>query len=133
MDKIDTYYSKVDKKVLINLCKNNNLKNLINLSTQTDINVFNKNKLKNKDTLLKECEQIKKKELKHTSILLSNLAKLNQINDIQNVHNVCQTLENKITNIDKIIDCVKVLDINDTDVSTKTDNMTDYIECYSNC
>lgn len=133
MDKIDTYYSKVDKKVLINLCKNNNLKNLINLSTQTDINVFNKNKLKNKDKLLKECEQIKKKELKHTSMLLSNLAKLNQINDIQNVHNVCQTLENKITNIDKIIDCVKILDNNDTDVSTKTENMTDYIECYSNC
>ena len=133
MDKIDTYYSNVDKKVLTNLCKNNNLKNLINLSTQTDINVFNKNKLKNKNKLLKECEQIKKKELKHTSILLSNLARLNQVNDIQNIHNVCQKLEDKITNIDKIIDCVKVLEVNDTDVSTKSDNMTEYIECYSNC
>jgi hypothetical protein len=133
MDKIDTYYSNVDKKVLTNLCKNNNLKNLINLSTQTDINVFNKNKLKNKNKLLKECEQIKKKELKHTSMLLSNLAKLNQVNDIQNIHNVCQKLEDKITNIDKIIDCVKVLEVNDTDVSTKSDNMTEYIECYSNC
>lgn len=133
MDKIDTYYSKVDKKVLTNLCKNSNLKNLINLSTQTDINVFNKNKLKNKDKLLKECEQIKKKELKHTSTLLSNLAKLNQVNDIQNIHNVCQTLENKITNIDKIIDCVKVLEVNETEASVKSDNMTDYIECYSNC
>jgi hypothetical protein len=134
MDKIDTYYSNVDKKILTNLCKNNNLKNLINLSTQTDINVFNKNKLKNKDKLIKECEQIKKKELKHTSTLLSNLAKLNQVNDIQNIHNVCQKLEDKITHIDKIIDCVKVLDTNNmSDQSPKSDIMTDYIECYSNC
>ena len=44
------------------MCKNNNLKNLINLSTQTDIYVFNKNKLKDTDKLLKECQQIKKNE-----------------------------------------------------------------------
>ena len=121
---MEKYYSSIDIKVLNDMCKNNNLKNLINLSTQTDIYVFNKNKLKDTKKILKECEQIKKKELKKSSTILSNLAKLNQIDDIKNIHDVCQNLEDKITNIDKIIDCVKVLDVNNDDM---------YIECYSNC
>ena len=123
MEEINKYYPGVDKNMLSDLCKNNSLKNLINLSTQTDISVFNKNKLKNKEKLLKECEKVKKQELKKSSAMLSNLAKLNQLDDIgvENIQTIYKNLESKISNIDKIIDCVKVLD---------SDN---YIECYSNC
>ncbi len=111
---IDKYYSSIDKSLLTNLCQNNNLKNLINLSTQTDIYIFNKKnkkwQLKSKDKLLKECEQIKKKELKVSSSMLSNLAKLSNLQDGDQVKSICQNLENKISNIDKIISCINKLD-----------------------
>lgn len=125
-DNIDTFYSSIDKNVISNLCKDNNLKNLIHLSTQTDIHLFNKRtkkSLKNKSLLLKECETKKKKELKKTTSMLSNLAKLNNINEVK-VKNIYENLENKIVNIDKMIDYIKVID---------TDSSEEYIECFSNC
>ena len=101
-DNIIKYYSSIDNDLLDDLCKNSNIKNLINLSTYSDINVFNKKKnkvyLKTKNILLKECESAKKKSL-------LNLAKLG---------------DNKIDNINKIIVCLKNLD------------KQNYIECYSN-
>jgi hypothetical protein len=108
---------------------NINLKNLINLSTQTEIDIFTKNKkIKDKDKILKECDKIKKQELKKTSSMLSNLAKLNQDNDIKEVQLICQNLENKITNVEKMIDCVKMLETKE-----KKEKKSNYIECYSNC
>ena len=136
MEEINKYYPGIDKNILSDLCKNNNIKNLINLSTQTDIQVLNKNKLKKKEKIIKECEKVKKQELKKSSMMLSNLAKLNQDNDIktvnkeinvlENVQTIYKNLENKISNIDKIIDYAKVLEVD----KTETEN---YIECYSNC
>lgn len=112
---IDKYYSSVDKNIINSLCKNNNLKNLINLSTNTDLYVFNKkNKrwnLKSKDKLLKECETIKKKELKTSSSMLANLAKLGKTNETDDVKTICDNLQNKITTIDTIIDCIHSLDL----------------------
>lgn len=111
---IDNYYSSIDKNTLDSFCSNENLRNLIYLSTKTDINVFNKKykkwQLKNKDTLLKECEQVKKKELKNSSNLLSNLAKLNENNDIITVRNICSTLEDKMTHINELIGCINNID-----------------------
>lgn len=107
---IDQYYSSVDKNLISDLCKNNNLKNLIKLSTVTDLYIFNKkNKkwhLKSKDKLLKECENIKKKELKTSSTMLSNLAKLNTFQDISEVKDICDHLQNKISNLDNLINCI---------------------------
>jgi hypothetical protein len=125
MEEINKYYPSIDKNVLTDLCKNNNLKNLINLSTQTDIPIFTKNKLKKKEKLLKECEKIKKQELKKSSTMLSNLAKLNQLTEmkVENIQTIYKKLEDKITTIDKIIDYVNVL----------SDESEKYIECYSNC
>ncbi len=104
------YYSSVDKKLLENMFKNNNLKNLINLSTKTELYVFNKKnkkwQLKSKDKLLKECEQIKKKEIKESSLMLSNLAKLSKINEYNSVSSIYNNLQSKIANIDKIVDCI---------------------------
>jgi hypothetical protein len=112
---IDQYYSLVDKNLISNLCKNNNLKNLIKLSTISELYVFNKkNKkwyLKSKDKLLKECENIKKKELKTSSIMLSNLAKLNNNHDVSNIKDICETLQTKIIKLDNIINCINHIDI----------------------
>lgn len=81
-----------------------NIKNLIYLSSQVDINPFNNNKhqLKPKKKIIKECEQIKKKELKNLSITLKNLAKLGS-NNTSNIKNIYKSFENKVDNIDKII------------------------------
>lgn len=118
---LNEYYSLVDKNLLENLYKNNNLKNLINLSTNTDLNVFNKKnkkwQLKSKDKLLKECNQIKKKEIKESSIMLSNLAKLSNINEYNSVTNIYSTLQSKIADLDKLVDC-----INHIDSSSESDN-----------
>ena len=135
---IDQYYASVDKKILTNLCKNDKLKNLINLSSQSDIYIFNKKnkkwQLKTKEKLLKECNQIKKKEIKSSSSMLSNLAKINN-NDVKKIKNICNNLENRITNIDLIIDHINDIDseIDYNFIPTIIDLNDSYIECYSNC
>jgi hypothetical protein len=135
---IDQYYASIDKNILKDLCKNEKIKNLIDLSSQSDIYIFNKKnkkwRLKSKQILLKECNQVKKKELKNSSSMLSNLAKLNN-NDVKEVKNICNNLENKITNIDIMIDYINDIDteINYTFIPTIINLENDYIECYSNC
>lgn len=153
MDKtIDEYYSSIDKSILNNLCQNNNLKNLINLSTVTDLYIFNKKnkkwKLKSKDKLLKECETIKKKEIKTTSNMLANLAKLNNNYETTNIKHICENLNNKITNIDNVIKCIELLDTNTEnnydsfnfnekikiiDIVKSPEIYDNYIEYYTNC
>ncbi len=102
------YYSSIDKNTLNNLCSNTNIKNLIYLSSQVDLNPFNKKnkkwQLKNKEKIIKECEQYKKKEIKEFSYTLSNLAKLGS-NNTSDVKNICKNYEEKLDNIDKIITC----------------------------
>jgi hypothetical protein len=119
---IDKYYSLIDKNILNNLCKNESLKNLILLSTKNDINIFNKkNKqwhLKSKNILLKECEKIKKKEIKSSTNLLSNLAKLDNTT-IDNFKSIYQNLENKIDNINKFIDQINIIDIDKENKNNK--------------
>jgi hypothetical protein len=109
---INKYYSSIDNNTLDNLCKNNDIRNLINLSTYSDINVFNKRKdkykIKNKKILLKECENKKNESI----LMLSNLAKLNINHD---------NINNKLDNINKIMNCLH-----------KLNNDEKYIECYSN-
>lgn len=111
---LNDYYSSVDKNLLENLYKNNNLRNLINLSSKTDLYIFNKKnkkwQLKSKDKLLKECNQIKKKEIKESSIRLSNLAKLTNNNEYNSVTSIYNTLQSKIADIDKIVNCINHID-----------------------
>jgi hypothetical protein len=62
---IENYYKNIDKPVINDYINNFNLKNLLELSTITDLYVFNKKKknewkLKDKRLLLKECEHISK-------------------------------------------------------------------------
>ena len=130
-ENINSYYSSVDKTLLGDLCKNPNLRSLLLLSAESNVNIFNKKRnkweLKPNDKILKECEQYKKKEVKTSSSMLSNLAKLNSSS--ADVTNVCHSLENKITNIDKMIACVNTINTNNV-LSESSDS---FIECYSNC
>jgi hypothetical protein len=148
---IDEYYSCIDKNILNDLCKNKDLKNLINLSTITDLYIFNKKnkkwKLKSKDKLLKECETIKKKEIKITSNMLANLAKLNNNYETTNIKKICDNLHSKIINLDNIANYIhnldstispidnkkiKIIDI-DNNLLSSSDSFNGFIESYSNC
>ncbi len=133
----ENYYSSVDKNTLNNLCSNTNIKNLIYLSSQVDLNPFNKKnkkwQLKNKEKIIKECEQYKKKEIKEFSYTLSNLAKLGS-NNTSDVKNICKNYEEKLDNIDKIITCANNINSNEknpknvvTTIKTKTNNKTTYL------
>jgi hypothetical protein len=124
----------IDTNSLNNLCENNNIKNLVKLSENIDLCLFNKkyNKwnIKPKDKLLKECIKKKQNEIKNASHMLSNLAKLSSNIDINPVYN---NLNEKINNIDNVIKY-----INDTDININKKNLHDtdtekYIESYSNC
>jgi len=112
-----------------NLPINNNIKNLILLSRNTDLNLFNKKKnkwvLKNKDKLLKDYEKIKKKELKSLEqIKKKELKELQQINkrELKDTHgsllhlaqlgnNNFSVFKQKIDILDKIYDCITHIDI----------------------
>jgi hypothetical protein len=122
---LNEYYLSVDKNILENMYKNNNLKNLINLSNKTDIKIFNKKnkkwELKSKDKLIEECNKVKKKEIKVSSIMLSNLAKLSNNNQYKTVSCIYDNLQSKILDIDKIVDC-----INHIDVSSESNNYEDF-------
>ena len=123
-----------------------NLKNLIYLSQELDLNIFtNKKKIKKTQTIIKECLKKKNKEIKKTSSLLSNLAKINSSYDLNEIKTINHTLENKISNIDNFINCVNILEnngdingklnieLNIDDIIKTNDISSDYFECYSNC
>ena len=86
---------------------NNNILNLFNLSFLSDNKIHNNllfkknNKLKSKSYILKQCNKIK------NEINLSNLAKLNNNNEIKYINN---DLENKIKEIDCIINSLKYIE-----------------------
>jgi len=159
---LNDYYSSVDKNLIDYMYKNTNLRNLINLSTKSDLYIFNKKnkkwQLKSKDKLLKECNQIKKKEIKESSMMLSNLAKLSSNNEFNTVSTIYNNLQTKIADIDEIVNCINHIDISsesinnfnpnivnfdnkqkliniDLNLDTKSDssNYENYIECYGNC
>ena len=99
------------------------IKNLINLSSNNNINIYDKNnKIKTKEKIINECLKEKKKELKDISKILLNLSKLSQFDNVKDVYN---NYENKINNIDKIISIVKT----EEETIYHTDK---YIEKYGN-
>lgn len=128
---INEYYSNINTDYLLNICQNIKFKNLIKLSVETKINIFNTNKnnykIKNQEQLLKKCETIKKKEIKTSSSKLSNLAKLNT-NYNYNVKNIFDNLENKINKIDELI--ISIKNINESNDEPDINNI--YLEYYSN-
>jgi hypothetical protein len=109
---IETYYKNIDKPVIDNCVNNLNLKNLLDLSTITDLYLFtkkkkNKWKLKDKRELLKECDIKRKKTIKAVSTSLNVLSKNNSKNLVKEIKLKNDILLNKIENIDSIIETIE--------------------------
>lgn len=126
---IETYYKNIDKPVIDNCVNNLNLKNLLALSTITDLYLFTKKKkknewkLKDKRELLKECDIKRKKTIKEVSTSLNVLSKNKSINLVKEIKIKNDTLLNKIENIDSLIETIEKV------YPTMSD---EYIEVYSN-
>lgn len=125
--KIKDYYKNIDNPVINNCINNINLKNILELSTITDLYVFKKEKknqwiLKDKRQLLKECEFEKKKTIKEVTTSLNGLSKskTTKIKDIKIKNN---NMINKIENIDSLIETIEKV------YPTHSD---EYYEVYSN-
>ncbi len=113
----------MDKKILNDLGDNENVKSLLFLAALSNVNVLKKNnQFKTKKQIIKDCEIIKKKYIKSSSIKLSNLSKLS-ITDPHEITNIYDDLKDKINNVDEIIKKVDII---------KPDK-NNYVECYGNC
>jgi tRNA(Met) C34 N-acetyltransferase TmcA len=126
---IETYYKNIDKPVIDNYANNLNLKNLLALSTITDLYLFTKKKkknewkLKDKRKLLKECDIKRKKTIKEVSTSLNVLSKNKSTNLVKEIKIKNNTLLNRIENLDSIIETIENI------YPTISD---EYIEIYSN-
>jgi hypothetical protein len=134
--KISDYYK--DINIEENLL-DNNLKNLLYLTANNDINIFsssknkNKNKLKNKKKIIKDCKNLKKIKLGEFTKELSNYSTFEENIDSHYIESRNNEYINNIKNIDKII---KIL--NDDNELLKLKNIVsekkrnNFIEIYSN-
>jgi len=124
---IKTYYKNIDKPVIDNCVNNLNLKNLLALSTITNLYLFSKKKkknewkLKDKRELLKECNIKRKKTIKEVSTSLNVLAKNKSTNLVKEIIKKNDILLNEIENIDSLIETIE-----------NTYPLDDFIEVYSN-
>ena len=126
-NKIKDYYKNIDNPVINNYINNINFKNILELSTITDLYVFKKEKknqwkLKDKRQLLKECEYEKKKTIKEVTTSLNDLSK-NKTTKIKDIKVKNNNMINKIENIDSLIEDIEKA------YSTLSD---EYCEIYSN-
>jgi len=108
---IEDYYKNIDKPIINNYIKNLNFKNLLELSTITDLYVFKKKKknewkLKDKRQLLKECEYERKKIIKEVTSSLNILSK-NKLTKIEDIKIKNNHMINKIEKIDSLIETIE--------------------------
>ena len=125
---IEYYYKNIDKPVIDNYVNNLNLKNLLALSTISDLYLFTKKKknewkLKEKRKLLKECNIKRKQTIKEVSSSLNILSKNKSCDIINEVKIKSNILLNKIENIDSLIETIE------NNYPTISD---EFIEIYSN-
>ena len=126
-NKIEDYYKNIDKPVINNYINNINFKNILELSTITDLYVFKKEKknqwiLKDKRQLLKECEFERKKTIKEVTTSLNVLSK-NKTTKIKDIKVKNNNMINKIENIDSLMETIEKV------YPTLSD---EYCEVYSN-
>lgn len=127
---IETYYKNIDKPIIDNYVNKFNIKNLLALSTITDLYLFRKQKknewkLKDKREILKECNIKRKKTIKEVSTSLNVLAKISSTNLVNEIKNKNHNLFNKLENIDSLIETIE------KDYPLLKDE-DEYIEIYSN-
>lgn len=125
---IETYYKNIDKPVIDNYVNDLNLKNLLSLSTITNLYLFtnkkkNEWKLKDKRILLKECDAKRKNTIKEVTTSLNILSKNKSKNIIKEIKDKNDSLLNKIENIDSLIETIE---------KSYPSISDDFIEIYSN-
>lgn len=132
--KISDYYKdiNIEEDML-----DNNLRNLLYLTANNDINIFSynkdKKKLKNKKKIIKDCKNLKKIKLGEFTKELSNYSNFEENIDSNYIENRNNEYINNIKNIDKII---KIL--NDDNELLKLKNIVSeskketFIEVFSN-
>jgi len=109
---LENYYKNIDKPI-INDCLNKfNLKNLLELSTITDLYVFTKQrkkewKLKEKRMLLKECDIKRKQKLKAVTESIHELSKNKSKDLLLEVKHKNNSLLNEIETIDTLIETIE--------------------------
>ena len=129
LDNLENYYKNIDKPI-INDCLNKfNLKNLLELSTITDLYVFTKQKkkewiLKEKRMLLKECDNKRKQKLKAVTESINELSKNKSKDLLLEVKQKNNSLLNEIETIDTLIETIEK---DYPDIESKT-----FLEKFSN-
>lgn len=112
LDNLENYYKNIDKPI-INDCLNKfNLKNLLELSTITNLYVFTKQKKKNwrlkeKRMLLKECDIKRKQKLKAVTESINELSKNKSKDLLLEVKQKNNSLFNEIETIDTLIETIE--------------------------
>lgn len=100
--KIIDFYKDVDKPIIDNFYQNNSFKNILELSTVSEVPLLKKNKdnwqLKDKRTILKDIENSKKKKIKEFKNQLSKINEI-KITDIKQSNNKLLT---DLESIDKL-------------------------------
>lgn len=125
---IENYYKNINKPLIDDCMENLNLKNLLALSTITDLYVFTKKKknewkLKDKRELLRECEIKKKKTIKEASSSLNALVKNKSPTITKEIKQKNNQLLNKVECIDSLIETIE---------QTYPDSSESFMEIYSN-
>jgi hypothetical protein len=129
LDNLENYYKNIDKPI-INDCLNKfNLKNLLELSTITNLYVFTKQKKKNwrlkeKRMLLKECDIKRKQKLKAVTESINELSKNKSKDLLLEVKKKNNLLLNEIETIDTLIETIEK---DYPDIESKT-----FLEKFSN-
>jgi len=112
LENLENYYKNIDKPI-INDCLNKfNLKNLLELSTITNLYVFTKQKkkdwrLKEKRMLLKECDIKRKQKLKAVTESINELSKNKSKDLLLEVKQKNNSLFNEIETIDTLIETIE--------------------------
>jgi hypothetical protein len=116
---LKNYYKNIDQPIIENYITKFNLKNLLELSTTNELSVFTKKKknewkLKDKRSLLKECDIKIKHKIKEFHDQLNLLSKnkskdvitqikyknLNLIDQLENIDSLIETIEKDYPNLD---------------------------------
>ncbi len=106
------YYKNINEPLIESCVNNFNLKNLLELSTITDLSVFTKKKknewkLKEKRILLKECDSKRKQKIKEVHDHLNILSKNKSKEIMTNIKNKNNNLLDDIENIDTLIEIIE--------------------------
>ena len=112
MDNIENYYKNIEKPIINDFLYKYNLKNLLELTTITDLYVFSKKrknewKLKEKSLLLKECKHKRKIKIEEINNQIKYLAKNKSKNIIVDIKNKNNNILSDIENIDILIETIE--------------------------